>query len=97
MSVLKEYADEIQTNLDERNSLIADFLKDIYECLQDFTSELNDTVRDKQEHLNARLGSLFEEIEGLERNIRDVEGFLHKVSSEISKFIEVGDEALESR
>lgn len=97
MSVLKEYADEIQTNLDERNSLIADFLKDIYECLQDFTSELNDTMRDKQERLNARLGSLFEEIENLEKNIRDVESFLYKVSSEISKFIEVGGGELESR
>lgn len=95
--MLNEYADEIQTNLDERNNLIAEFLKDIYECLQDFTSELDNTMKDKQEHLNTRLGSLFKEIETLERNIRDVEGFLHKVSSEISKFIEVGNGAPENR
>ena len=90
-TIIKEYADEIQQNLDERNDLIAESLKGIYESLQEFAEEINERVREKQKGLNIRLSALFEEIEGLERGIGEIEEFLCKVSLEITKFIETGE------
>lgn len=90
VSVLKECSEEIQHSLDERSSLITESLKKVYEYLQEFTSELNETIKEKQERLNTRLSGLFEEIEGLEKNVDEVEEFLHKISIEISKFIDAG-------
>lgn len=92
-SFLRECSEEIQHSLDERSTLITESLKSVYVYLQDFTSGLNEAIKEKQERLNARLSLLFEEIEGLEKSVAEVEDFLHKISAEISKFIDTGPPA----
>lgn len=87
-SVLKHCADEIQQILDERNVLISNSLKKLYESIQDFTAELHEIIKNKQERLNHKLSLLFEEAETLERKISGIKSFLNKISTEISKFIE---------
>lgn len=86
--VMKRLADEIQQNLDERNALVTDSLRSVYDSLEEFTTDLNDAVNEKQKNLNAKLGALFAEIENLESSIAEIEEFLHKISCEITKFIE---------